>query len=210
MPPQSHKGPQKGGLIFVQNFSGCLESRLGFEEGTHRRFLFFPFSIGYGILTQGYLNFGEGVRMRILAVDYGDARTGLAICDEKETLARPLKTVEGWDSRRVAEEIKRAAEKEGAERIVVGHPINMDGSIGFRAQICREFAQLVREVSGLPVVLWDERQTTVIANIYLSDSNIRGEKRKKIIDAVAAMVILEGYLRWRMNHPGEEEPNGTL
>lgn len=148
--------------------------------------------------------------MRILAVDYGDARTGLAICDERETLASPLKTVESWDPRRVAEEIGKTAKKEGAGRIVVGHPINMDGSVGPRAEICREFAQLVREVTGLTVTLWDERQTTVIANTYLSESNIRGQKRKKLIDAVAAVVILEGYLRWRANHPGEEEPNGTL
>lgn len=148
--------------------------------------------------------------MRILSVDYGDARTGLAVCDEKEQLARPLKTIEHWDPRQVAEEIKKAAEKAKAERIVVGHPINMDGSAGPRAKKCREFAQLVREVSGLPVVLWDERQTTVTANYYLTDALVFGEKRKQLIDQVAAMVILEAYLRWRQNHPGEEEPNGTL
>lgn len=143
--------------------------------------------------------------MRILAVDYGDARTGLAVCDEGETLAKPLATVKGWDPRQVAEEIKKAAHKAGARRIVVGHPINMNGSLGPRSAICREFADTVREVCGLPVVLWDERNTTTTASYYLTDCGVWGQKRKELIDAVAATVILEGYLAWRRNHPGEEE-----
>lgn len=147
--------------------------------------------------------------MRILAVDYGDARTGLAVCDAGETLASPLKTVEHWDPRHVAEEVKKAAEETGAGRIVVGHPLNMDGTAGPRAEKCREFSGLVREVSGLPVTLWDERQTTVTAARYLSDTDTRGKKRKKVIDAVAATVILESYLNWRKNHPEEDEPNGA-
>lgn len=149
--------------------------------------------------------------MRILAVDYGDARTGLAVCDPGEMLASPLKTIEHWDPEKVAEESARAARETGAERIVVGNPLNMDGSAGPRAELCREFARLLREKSGLPVVLWDERQTTITAARYLNDTDTRGKKRKKIIDAVAATVILEGYLVWRKNHPGEEEQqSGTL
>lgn len=148
--------------------------------------------------------------MKILAVDYGDAHTGLAICDAGELLASPLKTVEHWDPQKIAEQAIKAAREAGAERIVVGHPLNMDGSAGPRAQLCREFAGMLREVSGLPVVLWDERQTTVTAARYLNDTDTRGKKRKKVIDAVAATVILESYLGWRRNHPGEEEPNGTL
>lgn len=148
--------------------------------------------------------------MKILAVDYGDARTGLAVCDELEELATPLKTITHWDPRRVAGEIGTAAEKAGAKRIVVGHPLNMDGSAGPRAQHCEAFAEILREVSGLPVTLWDERQTTVTASAYLADVGVRGRKRKGLIDQVAAVVILESYLRWRKNHPGEREPDGVL
>ena len=148
--------------------------------------------------------------MKILAVDYGDARTGLAACDPGEMLASPVGTVEHWDPQKVAEEAAKAAKEVRAERIVVGHPLNMDGTAGPRAQLCREFAALLREASGLPVVLWDERQTTVTATRYLNATDTRGKKRKKVIDAVAATVILESYLGWRQNHPGEEEPNGTL
>ena len=148
--------------------------------------------------------------MKILAVDYGDARTGLAACDPGEMLASPVGTVEHWDPQKVAEEAAKAAKEARAERIVVGHPLNMDGTAGPRAQLCREFAALLREASGLPVVLWDERQTTVTATRYLNATDTRGKKRKKVIDAVAATVILESYLGWRKNHPGGEEPNGTL
>ena len=148
--------------------------------------------------------------MKILAVDYGDARTGLAACDPGEMLASPVGTVEHWDPQKVAEEAAKAAKEVRAERIVVGHPLNMDGTAGPRAQLCREFAALLREASGLPVVLWDERQTTVTATRYLNATDTRGKKRKKVIDAVAATVILESYLGLRKNHPGEEEPNGTL
>ena len=148
--------------------------------------------------------------MKILAVDYGDARTGLAACDPGEMLASPVGTVEHWDPQKVAEEAAKAAKEVRAERIVVGHPLNMDGTAGPRAQLCREFAALLREASGLPVVLWDERQTTVTATRYLNATDTRGKKRKKVIDAVAATVILESYLGWRKNHPGEEEPKGTL
>jgi len=143
--------------------------------------------------------------MRILAVDYGDARTGLAVCDPGETLASPLGTIAQWDPEKTAEAVIKAAGEAGARRIVVGHPINMDGSAGERAGVCREFARLLEEKSGLPVILWDERGTTVTAARYLNATDTRGKKRKKIIDAVAATIILESYLAWRRNHRDEAE-----
>lgn len=148
--------------------------------------------------------------MIILAVDYGEARTGLAFCDAGEKMAMPLKTVEEHSPKKVADEIARMAQLKGAERILVGHALNMDCTAGPQARLCRDFAQLVREVTGLPVVLWDERATTMAASYLLTDAMVFGERRKKIIDQVAATLILESYLRWRFLHPGEEEPNGVL
>lgn len=148
--------------------------------------------------------------MRILAVDYGDARTGLAICDAGERLASPLSTITHYDPMEVARRAAQAAAENRAEQIVVGYPINMDGSAGARAQCCRDFAQSLRELTPVPVTLWDERSTTVTAARYLNDTDTRGKRRKQVIDAVAATVILESYLAWRKNHPGEEAPHGTL
>ena len=96
------------------------------------------------------------------------------------------------------------AEEQGAELIVVGHPLNMDGSKGPRAQLCEEFAEKLRELVSVPVVLWDERQTTVSAIGFLNETNTRGKKRKQVIDAVAATIILENYLNYRRNHKEEE------
>ena len=96
------------------------------------------------------------------------------------------------------------AQEQGAERIVVGHPLNMDGSKGPRAQLCEEFAQQLGELVSVPVVLWDERQTTVSAIGFLNETNTRGKKRKQVIDAVAATIILENYMSYRKNHSEEE------
>lgn len=148
--------------------------------------------------------------MRILAVDHGEARTGLAVCDPGELLASPIGTIRQWDREKLAEQVAGAAREQGAERIVVGHPLNMDGTAGERARTCREFAGLLREKSGLPVVLWDERGTTVTAARYLNVTDTRGKKRKAALDPLSAAIILESYLAWRKNHPEEEGPNGTL
>jgi putative Holliday junction resolvase len=139
--------------------------------------------------------------MVILAVDYGDARTGLAVCDAGEMLASPAGVIRQWNREKTAEEVAAAARSHGAERIVVGHPLNMDGSAGPRAQLCREFAGELETRTGLPVVLWDERGTTVTAARYLNATDTRGKKRKAVIDTVAAVIILESYLGWRKNHP---------
>ena len=138
--------------------------------------------------------------MRILAVDYGDARTGLAVCDPQELMASPAGVIQERRMERTVEQVAAAARELRAEEIVVGHPINMNGTLGPRSQLCQEFARLVGEAAGLPVRLWDERGTTVTAIRYLNQTDPRGKKRKAVVDAVAATIILENYLAWRKNH----------
>ena len=143
--------------------------------------------------------------MKILAVDYGDSRTGLAVCDSGEILATPIKPqIEEKAMAKVAAKICEAAQANGAQLIVVGLPRNMDGTEGARAQKSRKLGDLVAKMSGLHVRMWDERQTTITAAGFLSESGTFGKKRKAILDSVSASVILENYLAWRKNHPGEE------
>ena len=132
--------------------------------------------------------------MIILAVDYGDARTGVAVCDKNEILASPVAVIGEKDARTLAEKISRLAGERQAARIVVGLPRNMDGSEGFRAEACRAFAALVEEVSGVPTVLRDGRLTTVSAHRALSDAGVFGKKRKQTVDAVSAVMILQDYI----------------
>ena len=139
--------------------------------------------------------------MKILAVDYGDARTGLAVCDAGELLARPVTVIQSHKMEEVLAQTAAAARSEGVGRIVVGNPINMNGTAGPRSELCQAFADRLRELSGLPVVLWDERSTTVSAIGILNTTDTRGKKRKAVVDAVAATLILESYLAYRKNHP---------
>ena len=132
--------------------------------------------------------------MRIMAVDYGDARTGLAVSDPGGLLAGDAWTVNGWDPQAVADEIAREAKTRSVGRIVLGLPRNMDGSEGTRAEKSRAFGTLLQEKTGLEVVMWDERLTTVDAHRILSGAGKHGKKRREKIDAVAATLILEGYL----------------
>ncbi len=139
--------------------------------------------------------------MRIMAVDFGDSRTGIAVCDKDEILASPLTVITEYNFEKCAEKVAELSKKEKAEMIVVGLPKNMDGSSGERAEKCTEFARIVSEISGLPAELWDERRTTVAAHNYLNETNVRGKKRKAVVDAVAATIILESYLEYRKNCP---------
>ena len=142
--------------------------------------------------------------MKILAVDYGDSRTGLAVCDPGEILATPLRPqIEEKAMAKVAAQVCAAAREHGAGLIVIGLPRNMDGTEGARAKKSRKLAELVQQESGLPVRMWDERQTTVSAIGYLNETNTRGKKRKQVIDAVAATIILENYLAYRKNQREE-------
>ncbi len=137
--------------------------------------------------------------MRILAVDYGDSRTGLAISDKSEILASPLLTIYEKDFERCAQAVAENARKNGAEMIVVGDPINMNGTRGPRSEKCRQFAQMLRELTGLEVNMWDERSTTVSAISIMNENNKRGQKRKEALDQAAAAIILESYLAYRKN-----------
>lgn len=132
--------------------------------------------------------------MVILAVDYGDARTGVAACDRMQLLASPVCVIKERSGAAVVEKLIPIISERKAELILVGLPLNMDDSEGERAEKCREFAALLEEKSGVKTVMVDERLTTVEAHEQLSAVNKRGKKRKAIVDAVSAVVILEDYL----------------
>lgn len=142
--------------------------------------------------------------MKIMAVDYGDSHTGLACCDQSEILATPLKVIDERNFELCAQKVAAASEENRVEMIVVGNPLNMNGSAGSRSELCRSFADLLKDYVDIPVVMWDERSTTVTAHQMMNDVNKRGKKRKAVIDAVAAAVILENYLAWRANHKEEQ------
>ena len=132
--------------------------------------------------------------MIIMGVDLGHARTGIAVCDKREILASPVKVITAYTNEKVAAEVTALAKELRAEKIVVGLPKNMDGSEGESAQNARAFAAMLQESTGLPVVMQDERGTTVTAHGYLNETNVRGKKRKQTVDAVAAVIILQNYL----------------
>lgn len=135
--------------------------------------------------------------MIIMSVDYGDVRTGVAVCDKNEILASPVSVITETDAEKLAEKIIESAKERRAESFVVGLPKNMDGSEGFRAEACKEFASMLSEKSGFEVNLYDERLTTVSAHNALNATNTRGKKRKAVVDAVSAVMILEDYMAFR-------------
>lgn len=143
--------------------------------------------------------------MKILAVDYGEARTGLAMCDRFETLASPLGIISEKSLPKTVEKIVYAAKDYDARMIVIGLPKNMDGSEGERAQKCRKVADLIRNIlPDIPVEMWDERNTTKSAIYYMNETDTRGKKRKEVLDAAAAAIILESYLVYRANQKEKE------
>lgn len=135
--------------------------------------------------------------MRVMGVDYGDARTGIAVSDLLCSITGATQVIHSGNPDKVLAEIGRIARENGVGEIVVGLPRNMNGTEGARAELCRQFAGRIGETTGLPVKLWDERRTTVEAHRILSDHNYHGKKRKNTVDAVAASLILEGYLAFR-------------
>ena len=134
-----------------------------------------------------------------MSVDLGKARTGIAVSDSLESFAFPKAVINEYNSEKLVEKINVFAKELSAELIVVGLPKNMDGSEGFRAQECKEIAEKIKEATQKEIVLWDERCTTVSAHTALNYTDTRGKKRKNVVDAVAAVIILEDYLTFRKN-----------
>lgn len=137
--------------------------------------------------------------MVIMAVDLGKARTGIAICDKTELLASPLTQINEYNREKLLYKISDIAKEKRAELLVVGLPKNMDGSEGESAKNARTFADELAEKTGLPVDMQDERGTTITAHNYLNATDTRGKKRKSVVDAVAATIILEDYLNRKHN-----------
>ena len=135
--------------------------------------------------------------MKIMAIDYGDARTGVAISDLLCSIVGSTTVIHSRNQDKTLAELVRLVQEQGVTEIVVGLPKNMDGTEGIRAALCRAFAQRVQEETGLKVAMWDERRTTMEAHNILSQHNYHGKKRKNTVDAVAAALILEGYLGFR-------------
>ena len=134
---------------------------------------------------------------RIMGIDYGDARTGVAVSDLLCSIVGSTCVVPSRNTDKAVSDIVRMAKENQVGTIVVGLPRNMNGTEGPRAELCREFAARLERETGLEVVLWDERRTTVEAHNILSQHNYHGKKRKDTVDAVAASLILEGYLNSR-------------
>ena len=135
--------------------------------------------------------------MKIMGIDYGDALTGVAISDLLCSIAGSTAVVPSRNREKLMADILRLIQDNGVGEVVVGLPKNMDGTEGARAELCRAFADELKERCGLPVAMWDERRTTVEAHNILSAHNYHGQKRKNTVDAVAASLILEGYLAYR-------------
>ncbi len=132
--------------------------------------------------------------MVILSVDYGDVRTGIAVCDKMEILASPVTVITQSYEPKLIAEIEKIISQYKPELIVVGLPKNMDGTSGERAGKCKNFADALTDKTGIKTLMWDERLTTVSAHRALNVTNVRGNKRKEIVDAVSAVMILESYL----------------
>ena len=141
--------------------------------------------------------------MKVLAIDYGDARTGIAVSDLTGSIVGYTDVIHSWNREKTLAEIVRLVREQGAQTVVMGFPRNMDGSEGPRAELYRAFVAELEAALGMPVRLWDERRSTVEAHNILTQTGYHGKKRKNTVDAVAASLILEGYLSYLRLHPEE-------
>ncbi|MCI5604491.1 MAG: Holliday junction resolvase RuvX [Clostridia bacterium] len=132
--------------------------------------------------------------MRILGIDYGDSRVGIAVSDELGFMAQGVGTIKNKGMANLINELSQIIAQYNPGKIVVGLPKNMDGSIGFRGEATYKFTEELKKIYDKEIIFWDERLTTVGAERFLNETNTRGKKRKNVIDTVAACLILEGYL----------------
>ena len=136
----------------------------------------------------------KGTSGALLGVDFGDKRTGLAVCDALRMLAAGVGTISPGGIERTADALAEEAKKRGVSGIVIGHPVNMDGSHGPRSKRALKLARLLKERTGLPIGLFDERMSTMNAARFLNETNTRGEKRKAVIDTLSAEIILQNAM----------------
>ena len=132
--------------------------------------------------------------MKIMSIDYGDVRTGIAFCDVNEKLAYPYTVIKENYLPKLVNKIAEVIEKEQPEKIVIGLPRNMDGSYGYRCDECKNLGDELSKIVNLPIDFQDERLTTVIADQVLHENNVHGKKKKQNIDAVSAVEILQSYI----------------
>ena len=139
--------------------------------------------------------------MRIMGIDYGDKRIGIAVTDPLGITAQGVATIENNGRKKLSQELSELLKEYSPEKIVLGLPKNMDGSLGFRADATYKFAELLKDLTKSEIIFWDERLTTVSASLILNRTNTRGKNRKKVIDTVSACIILENYmssLKWTL------------
>lgn len=172
----------------------CYGLRRHLAAQTEKFLLSFWEIMGY---NGGIRKKGTDFMKRIMGIDYGDARTGVALSDLLCSIVGSTAVVPSRNREKAIADIVRMAKEQEVGEIVVGLPKNMDGTEGPRAALCCEFADELKEATGLPVAMWDERRTTVEAHNILSQHNYHGQKRKNTVDAVAASLILEGYLAYK-------------
>ncbi len=138
--------------------------------------------------------------MIIMAIDLGEVRTGLAVCDKNEILASPLCTITEKNLNKLSNKVIEKISETDSELIILGLPLNMNGSYGQSAQKIIKFKEILSKKINVNIILWDERRTTISAINYLNELDIRNKKRKSIIDSLSASIILENYLNYRYNN----------
>ena len=144
--------------------------------------------------------------MKILAVDLGDARTGLALCDEGELLAFPAGVIHEKNREKILEKVANIARERRAGHVIVGYPKNRNNTLGERAKISEKFAESLKALLDVPVELWDERGTTLSAQIALNAGTTKGKKKRQVVDEVAATILLESFLAYRKTITGGYSP----